>query len=108
MLSFACGSEQGGHCSERLGGRHCALEKKAQKRKSFPGWSAPSGFVAVRDSTPHGLGFDKTECMELTQAKDVLLKILVQARCADGGNGAAPYLAHWSRGVTLDKGNRCD
>ena len=27
-------------------------------------------------------------------------------RCAVGGNGATPYLAHLSRGVTLDKGNR--
>ena len=44
--------------------------------------------------------------MKLTTAKDTLLKILEQVRCADGGNGATPYLAHLSRGVTLDKGNR--
>ena len=37
---------------------------------------------------------------------DTLLKIVVQVRCADGGNGAAPYLAQLSRGVTLEKGNR--
>ena len=45
-------------------------------------------YFALRDSTPHGLVFDKAECMKLTRANDVLLKILVQVRCADGGNGA--------------------
>ena len=63
-------------------------------------------YLAVRDSIPHGLGFDKGECAKLTEAKDTLLKILVQVRCADGGYGATPYLAHLSTGVTLDKGNR--
>ena len=58
------------------------------------------------DSVPHGLGFDKGECAKLTAAKDTMLKFLVQVRCKDGGNGATPYLAHLSRGVTLDKGNR--
>ena len=63
--------------------------KKGPKRKSCSGWGAPSEsfimaldplYYAVRDSTPQGLGFDKAECMKLTQAKDVLLKILVQVR----------------------------
>ena len=64
-------------------------------------------YFAVRDSIPHGLGFDKGECAKLTQAKDTLLKILVKVRCAaDAGSGATPYLAHLLRGVTLDKGNR--
>ena len=63
-------------------------------------------YFAVGDSVPHGLGFDKGECAELTAAKDTMLNILVQVRCADGGNGATPYLAHLSRGVTLDKGSR--
>ena len=30
--------------------------------------------------------------MKPTQAKDALLKILVQVRCADGGNGASAIL----------------
>ena len=49
---------------------------------------------------------DNTDSGKLTRSKDMLWRILVQVRCADGGNGAAPYLAHLSRGVTLDKGNR--
>ena len=44
-------------------------------------------YFAVRDSTPHGLGFDNTDSGKLTQAKDMLWRILVQVRCADGGNG---------------------
>ena len=57
------------------------------------------------DSIPHGLGFGKGECAELTAAKDTMFQVLIQERCADGGYGATPYLAHLSRGVTLDKGN---
>ena len=63
-------------------------------------------YYAVRDLIPHGLGYDATECTKLTQARNTLLKVLAQVRCADGGNGATPYLAHLSRGVTLDKGNK--
>ena len=63
-------------------------------------------YHAVRDSTPHGLGFDNTDSGKLTRVKDMLWRILVQVRCADGGNGTARYLAHLSRGVTLDKGHR--
>ena len=61
---------------------------------------------AVRDSIPHRLVYDKTKCTKLTQAKGTLLQILVNVRCADGGNKATTYLAHLTRGVTLDKGNR--
>ena len=60
-------------------------------------------YFAVRDSIPHGLVFDKSECLKLTQAKEMLQKILVHLRCADGGTGAATYLALLSRKVTLDK-----
>ena len=45
---------------------------------------------------------DNTDSGKLTRVKDMLWRILVQVRCADAGNGAAPL----SRGVTLDKGNR--
>ena len=89
--------------------------KRGPKRKSCPEWSAPAEllimaldprYYAVRDSIPHGVGCDATECTKLTKARNTLLKVLVQVRCADGGNGATPYLAHLSRGVTLDKGNK--
>ena len=89
--------------------------KRGPKRKSCPEWSAPAEllimaldprYYAVRDLIPHGLGYDVNECAKLTQARNTLLKVLVQVRCADGGNGATPYLAHLSRGVTLDKGNK--
>ena len=85
--------------------------KKGQKRKSCPEWSVPAElffmaldplYLAVEDSVPHGLGFDKGECAKLTAAKDTMFKNW----CRYGGNGATPYLAHLSRGVTLDKGNR--
>ena len=89
--------------------------KRGPKRKSCPEWSAPDEllimaldlwYYAVRDLIPHGLGYDATECTKLTRARNTLLKVLVQVRCADGCNGATPYLAHLSRGVTLDKGNK--
>ena len=89
--------------------------KRGPKRKSCPEWSAPAEglimaldprYYAVRDLIPHGLEYDASECTKLTQARNTLLKVLVQVRCADGGNGATPYLAHLSRGVTLDKGNK--
>ena len=106
-------SEQVGDCSERLAG-HTA-HPEGQKRKSCPEWSVPAELCimaldplhfAVGDSVPDGLGFDKGESAKLTAAKDTMLNFLVQVRCADGGTGATPYLAHLSRGVTLDTGNR--
>ena len=61
-------------------------------------------YFAVGLSVPHGLGFDKGECAELTAAKDTLYsKKKVQVRCADRGNEATPYLAHLFGGVTLHK-----
>ena len=60
-------------------------------------------YYAVRDLVPHELEYDATECTKLTPARNTLLKVLVQVRCADGCNGATPYLAHLSRGVTLGK-----
>ena len=100
-------------------------KKSAQKERSCPGWSAPSElfimaldplYFAVRDSTPHGLGFDKAECTKLTQAKDVQLKILVQGnseeslflvqRCAATFTirplpGTMPRGSHGHRAVTV-------
>ena len=55
--------------------------------------------------TPHGLGFDRAKCSKLTRAKDTLLKILVQVRCADGGNGAPPYLAHFVKRSDIGQGS---
>ena len=40
-------------------------------------------YFAVVDSIPHGLGFEKGECAELTAAKDTMFKLLVHVRCAD-------------------------
>ena len=91
------------------------FKKKNPKRKSCPGWSATrvvhygSGSTVLccagLDSTRTGVRQNRVH-VKLTQAKDGLLKILVQARCADGGNGGAPYLAHLISGIPLDKGDR--
>ena len=63
--------------------------KRGPKRKSCPEWSAPAEllimaldprYYAVRDSIPHGLGYDVTECTKLTQARNTLLEVLVQVR----------------------------
>ena len=61
-------------------------------------------YFAVEDSFPHGLGLDKGECAKLTVAKDTMLKLLVQERCADGGHGATGQgkPEEWGEGVETD------
>ena len=77
LACLACGSEQGGHCSERLVGHIAHFSKRDHKESLAQAFGAPSEvfivavdplYFAVRDSTPHGLEFDKAECTKLTQA----------------------------------------
>ena len=92
-----------GDYSERLAG-HTAHPKDGTKEKVMPRVECASGVVH------HGVGSTvlcsgglKGESAGLTAAKDTMLNILVQVRCAERGNGATPYLAHLSRVVTLEK-----
>ena len=82
---------------------------RGQKRNSCPGWSAPSEllnmaldplYFAVRDSTPHGLGFDNTDSGKLTRVERHVVE--------DSGAGEVCRRRQWSStifGTSVERGD---